>query len=194
MGATGAAAVILGTLGVAGAVTQVSAPLVCNRGPSGQRFKVGVTLPATAEADEVYSIRIDAYNSGKVSHFGLCYLHHLTVQYLLPRNVSYVEGSAKLVPGTGTQNVLAGARVWHDAGIVTMQLPGRVENGTDYTPPSIVVQVRATGAPGTPAVLGFTRFALQANAFLVGDVTVTCDPTPHPYPLGATMITRRPEG
>ena len=28
-----------------------------------------------------------------------------------------------------------------------------------------------------------------ANAFLVGDVAVTCDPTPKPFPIGATLIT-----
>jgi hypothetical protein len=117
----------------------------------------------------------------------------MSVDYVLPAGVAYVEGSARLVPGTGTPNVLEGARVFRRGGIVTMILPGRVANGTDYTPPSFSVKVRATGSPSEAAVVAFNRYELKANAFLVGEIAVTCDPTPKPYPVGATMITAHAE-
>ena len=189
------AGVVTGFVGVAVLATAtavaaayVTLPLVCNTGPSGQSFNVGVTLPASVEAGAIYTIRLDSRSSGKISHFGLNHLHDMTVEYVLPKGTSYVEGSARLVAGTGTPNVQQGARVWHRAGVVTMALPGKVENGTAYTPPSIVVQVRAVGAPGSSAVLTFNHFQLKANAFLVGDVAVSCDPTPQPYPIGVTVI------
>ena len=191
--AGGAALVVgLGVLAMMGAVaaaTRVAAPLVCNKGPEGQRFSVLVTLPERAEAGSLYTLRLDGNSSGKISHFGLNHLHDMTVEYQLPSGASYVEGSAKLVDGTGTANVRPGARVWVSDGLVTMKLPGKVENGTDYTPPSIALQLRASGAPGSSAVVSFRHFQLKANAFLVGDVAVTCDPTPKPFPIGATLIT-----
>lgn len=181
--------VVTGALATVGAATRVTAPLVCNKGPNGQQFNVGVTAPSRAEAGEVYSIRLDGTSSGTISHFGLNYLHDMTVDYVLPTGTSYVEGSARIVAGTGTPNVLVGPRLWHHGRVVTMQLPGKVENGTAYTPPSITLQVRAPGAPGTSAILGFNHFQLKANAFLVGDVAVSCDPTPQPYPIGTTLTT-----
>jgi hypothetical protein len=174
----------------AAAAVQATLPLVCNKGPDGQRFNVGVTLPGSVEAGSVYTIRLDGHSSGKIDHFGLNHIHDMTVEYALPAETTYVEGSAKLVAGTGTPNVRVGSKLWHRAGVVTMQLPGKVENGTGYTPPSITLDVRAGGAPGSWAVLGFRHFQLKANAFLVGDVAVSCDPTPRPYPIGATLITK----
>jgi hypothetical protein len=172
----------------------VTFPLLCSTGPSGQRFSVGLTIPRTAEIGSVYEIRIDGSSSGKISQFGLNYIHDMTVDYLLPAGVAYIEGSARIIPNTGTANVLAGARVFHHGGIVTIVLPGKVPNGTDYAPPSISMQVRATGSPGDAAVVAFNRYQLAANAFLVGEVAVSCDPTPKPYPLGTTRITDRAEG
>ncbi len=178
----------MATAGAAAAGSYVTLPLVCTSGPSGQRFNVGVTLPHGVAAGETYTLRLDGTSSGTISHFGLNYIHDMTVEYVLPAGTSYVEGSAQLVPGTGTPNVRVRPRLWHRAGVVTMALPGRVENGTAYTPPSITVQVRAEGAPGSSAVLSFNHFQLRANAFLVGDVAVSCDPSPQPYPIGTTVI------
>lgn len=183
------AALATATAGAAAAGAYVTAPLVCNNGPSGQRFNVAVTLPKSAAAGETYTIRLDGSSSGTISHFGLNYLHDMTVEYVLPAGTSYVEGSARLVAGTGTANVRVGPRLSHRAGVVTMTLPGKVENDTAYTPPSITVEVRAQGAPGSSAVLSFKHFQLKANAFLVGDVFVSCDPSPQPYPIGTTVIT-----
>jgi hypothetical protein len=163
-------------------------PLTCSKGPSGQRFQFQVTIPSRAEVGSTYEIRIDGVNSGTVSHFGLNHLHDMTVEYVLPAG-SYVEGSAQFVAGTGTANVLAGRRLAYHDGVLTMTLPGKVENGTDYTPPSIRLQLKATGAPGEWAWVAFKHYRLTANAFVVGDVAVSCDPTLKPYGLGATLIT-----
>jgi len=170
------------------AADHVAPLLVCSTGPSGQRFNVGVTLPDQVEPGSTYSVRIDGVSSGKISHFGLNYLHDMTVEYVLPATASYVEGTAELVPGTGTANVLVGPRLSHRAGVVTMVLPGHVDEGTSYTPPSIRFQLRATGAPGSQAAVSFRQFRLTANAFLVGEVHVSCEPTVKPYPIGTTRI------
>jgi hypothetical protein len=168
-----------------------SATLACTRGGE-QRFNVALTLPARADAGSVYTVRIDGTSSGKISHFGLNYLHDMTVDYVLPPGTSYVEGSAQLVPGTGTANVLPSARLSHRAGVVTLALPGRVAEGTDYTPPSISLQLRAVGAPGSSAPIALRRFRLTANAFLVGEVSVSCEPAVKPAVLGTTLITEPP--
>jgi hypothetical protein len=186
-----AATLVVAPAAATAASVAYTAPLVCNQGPTGQRFNLAVTLPVSVESGSVYSIRIDGRNSGKISHFGLNYLHDMTVEYALPPGTSYVEGSARFVPGTGTSNVLEGARVWHRGQALIMQLPGRVANGSDYTPPSVMAELRVVGSPGSSAVLGFNHFQLVANAFLVGDVGVACDPTPRPYPIGTTRITAR---
>ena len=190
-----AVALTFGALGAtAGPVSagRVSALLTCNKGGGGQRFNVDVTLPARAEAGSVYTVRIDGTSSGKISHFGLYYLHDMTVDYVLPPGASYVEGSARLVPGTGTPNVLASARVWHRGGVVTMLLPGKVEEGTAYTPPSLRLELQAVGTPGSSAPIALRRFRLTANAFLVGDVNVSCEPAVKPAVIGATLITEPP--
>jgi hypothetical protein len=181
--------VALGTTSFSASAGHVAPLLECSSGPSGQRFDVGVSLPAYAEVGSTYSVRIDGVSSGKISHFGLNYLHDMTVDYVLPADASYVEGSAELVPGTGTANVLASARLTHRAGVVTLALPARVAEGTSYTPPSIRFQLRATGAPGTAAAVSFRQFRLTANAIVVGEVAVSCNPTVNPSPLGATLIT-----
>jgi len=183
---------VLLTYGGQAVAQRLAVPLACSRGDD-QRFNVTVTLPARAEAGSTYAIRLDGTSSGKISHFGLNHIRDMTVEYVLPRESSYVDGSAQLVPGTGTPNVVASARLRHKNGILTMALPGRVLNDTEYTPPSIRFEVRAGGAPGSAAVLSLNQFRLTANAFLVGDIAISCDPRPKPAPIGATLITPPPQ-
>lgn len=188
------AALVLGFFGLVGMSTpaeaeHVTLPLRCSTGPSGQRFDVKVTMPSRVEAGSVFAVRIDGASSGKISHTGLNYLHDMSVEYVLPSGTAYVDGSAQLVPGTGTTNVRAGARVSYRNGALTLVLPGKVDNGTDFTPPSISLQLKATGSPGSSAAVGFSQYRLKTNAFLIGDVAVSCDPTSKPYAVGTTMIT-----
>jgi hypothetical protein len=191
--ATWAAAVL--TLGVFGstafsASAGHAAPLlVCTQGPSGQRFNVGVRVPPEAEIGSTFMVRIDGVSSGKISHFGLNYLHDMTVDYVLPAEAVYVEGSAEILPSTGTANVQGSAQLTHRSGVITLALPGKVEDGTSYTPPSIRFQLRATGAPGSAASVSLRKFRMTANAFLVGEVAVSCEPAVKPAPLGTTVIT-----
>jgi hypothetical protein len=179
----------LAALAAPAAAEHGTLPLLCSKGPSGTLFQFDVTIPSRAEAGSTYEIRIDGVNSRKVSHFGLNYLHDMTVEYILTPGASYVEGSAQFVAGTGTANVLVGRRVTYHGGVLTIVLPGKVENGTDYTPPSVRLRLVASGSPGDWAWVAFKQYRLTANAFLVGDVAVSCDPTPKPYPVGTTLIT-----
>lgn len=174
------------------AATSVRAPLVCSRGPSGQHFDVSVTLPRTAPEGSVYGVRIDGVSSGIISHTGLNYIHDMSTDYALPSGTTYVAGSARIVPNTGTANVVAGARVWHDAGRILVTLPGRVESGSSYTPPSIEFQVKVTARAKTSLALQFLQYRVTANAFLVGDLRTTCDPSPKPYSLATTLVTAPP--
>ena len=171
------------------AADRVSPLLVCSQGPSGQRFNAEVTAPDRVAAGAVYTVRIDGVSSGKISHFGLNYLHDMTVEYLLPPGAAYVEGSARILPGTGTANVLVTPRLTQRAGVVSMVLPGHVDEGTSYTPPSIELQFRAIGAPGSSQQVSLRQFRLTANAIVVGDVAVSCAPAVGPYPIASTLIT-----
>jgi hypothetical protein len=163
-------------------------PLLCSKGPSGQRFKFELTMPSRAEGGSTYEVRIVGVSSGTVSHFGLNYLHAMTVEYVLPVG-AYIEGSAHFVADTGTTNVLPGRRLAYRDGVLTMILLGKVENGTEYTPPTVSFQLKAVGAPGDWAWVAFRQYRLMANAVIVGDVAVSCDPTLKPYGIGTTLIT-----
>jgi hypothetical protein len=85
--------------------------------------------------------------------------------------------------------VQVGTRLSYRSGVLTMALPGKVREGTDYTPPSISVQLRAVGSPGSRAAVSLRQFRLTANAFLVGEVAVSCEPAVKPSPIGVTLIT-----
>jgi hypothetical protein len=105
------------------------------------------------------------------------------------RGTTYVAGSARLVPGTGTANVTAFARVWHEAGLIRMLLAGRVVSGSSYIPPSIEFQLVASAPDGSSLALAFWEYRVTAHAFFVGDVRTTCEPTAKPYTLGTTFVT-----
>jgi hypothetical protein len=171
------------------AATSVRAPIVCSRGPSGQHFDALVTLPRSAAEKSTYTVRIDGVSSGTIEHTGLNYIHDMASDYALPTGTSYVAGSARIVPGTGSSNVAAGARVWQDGGKIHLSLPGRVESGSSYTPPSIEFQVSVTAKAGDVLPVSFLEYRVTANAVIVGDLSTTCDPTPTPFPMGSTVVT-----
>lgn len=174
------------------AATRVRAPLSCTPGPSGQQFDAWVTLPPTAAQGSTYVVRLDGTNSGTISHVGLNHIHDMMMDYGLPSGATYVSGSARVIPDTGTPNVAAGARVWHENGVIRMVLSGRVKSGSNYTPPSIEFRLRVDAPAGTRLALQFLRYQVTANAFLVGDVPTTCRPNPTPYTLGTTLVTASP--
>jgi hypothetical protein len=186
-----ASAATVVTTGTFGASFSVKAPLVCSRGPSGTSFGVTVTMPASMPTGSVFTVRIDALPSGTISHVGLNYIYGMTTEYLVPAGTSYVEGSARVVPDTGTANVRPGARVWHDAGGVHMMLPSHVANGTSYTPPSLEFAAKIDAPAGTDVALKFVQYQVMANAIFVGDLRTTCDPTPKPYRLAVLRVDPR---
>jgi hypothetical protein len=190
-GAALAASIALTTSLSAGTVTR--APMVCSRGPGNQSFAAILTFPHSAARGSTYAVRIDGVPSGEISHFGLNYIHDMMTDYLVPRGATYVAGSARIVPGTGTANVATTARVWQQDGLIRMLLPGRVVSGSSYVPPSIEFQLEASAPAGTPLALAFVAYRVTANALLVGDVLTTCQPTPTPFPLAATLVSEPPD-
>jgi hypothetical protein len=173
-----------------GAATRtVKAPLTCSRGGA-QTFSVAVSAPEKAAQASTFAVRVDSFPSGKIEHTGLNYLHDMEAELVVPAGTRFVEGSAKIVAGTGTPNVAKSALVWHWNGVLHFKLPARVENGGSYTPPSIEFQLTVTAPPGSDVPLKLLRYTVKANAFVVGDVTATCDPTPAPYTLATTTVTK----
>ncbi|MBI5537254.1 MAG: hypothetical protein HY898_31320 [Deltaproteobacteria bacterium] len=192
---SGSAAVIVASVAwttVPEAATAVSVPLSCTRGPSNQRAELLVTIPASVEAGSTFTARFDGKNSGPISHTGLNYIHEMTTELLVPTGATYVEGSAHIIPNTGTANVRAGARVTKQGNTITLFLPAHVEDGSNYTPPSFEFQVKVTAAAGAKVAQRFSQYRVTANAIIVGDVHTVCDPTPKPYTVGTTNVVAAP--
>ena len=173
---------------VSGATTAVRAPLVCSRGDGDQRLEAIVTMPSVVRSGSTFAVRIDSKSSGKISHGGLNYIHDMSSDYLIPSGTSYVAGSARFIPQTGTPNVRAQARIWHDAGVVHVLLPGRVENDSSYTAPSIAFEVKVGAPPGSAIELKFAHYEVLANVFLLGDLRSRCDPRPKPFTLAVARV------
>ncbi len=193
-GRAGAAAMaIVAALGLAGRVGfagTVRAPLQCSKGGGGTFFTAAVTAPSTQREGSTYTVRIDSFGSGEISHVGLHYIHDMATDYLLPAGAEYVSGSAHFVPDTGTANVRAGARVWYESGMLRVVLPARVDNGSRYTPPSVEFQLRVTAASGSRLSLRLAQVRVVANALLLGDQRTVCNPNPRSYVLATTQVTR----
>lgn len=181
------AVLLVATIASGGSTADRTVPLKCTRGPDGQSYRNIVTMPSSQPVGSTFTIRIDAV-SIPISHFGLRYIHNMTADYTVPAGTTYVEGSARIVPGTGSANVRANARVSHDAGGIHMLLPDHVDNGTSYTAPSIEFQVKVTGAAGSVAPLGFVGTGVDASAVILGNVHTACTPSPQPYTLASTRI------
>ena len=181
-------AMTLATTSTFGSPVAVRVPIVCSRGPSGQALNVGVTMPASQATGTTFTIRIDSTPSGKISHMGLNYIFDMQTDFLVPAGTAYVEGSARIVPDSGTPNVRATARVWHDAEGIHLLLPAHVQNGSGYTAPSIELQVEVRAPAGTTLALKVSRHRVAASAFLIGTVRTTCDPSPRPYTIGTTLV------
>jgi hypothetical protein len=187
---------VLGVLLPAGLVTSaafaasvsVRAPMVCSRGPRDTAFAAVLTMPTSAPMGSTVTVRIDSMSSGVISHVGLNYLFDMTTDYPIPPGTTYVDGSARVVPGTGTANVREGARAWRDAGGVHLALPAHVPNGSSYTPPSLELTLRITAPAGSDVAIAFSHYEVKANAFLVGDVRTVCDPKPKPYALASIHV------
>lgn len=171
-----------------GGSTRVHAPLECTKGSSDAHLDVSVTVPGSAAPGATFTVRIDGASSGAISQVGLNYLHDSVTDYIIPTGTTYVEGSAALVPDTGTENVRAGAGVIYRGGLVRLTLPGKVENGASYTPPSIEFKVVVAAPAGESLVLGFSQYRLMVNAVVIGDLKVTCNPKPRPFPLATIRV------
>ncbi|HSQ65521.1 MAG TPA: hypothetical protein VLM85_20015 [Polyangiaceae bacterium] len=190
-GLAGVATVLVAVAALAAPVS-VRAPMVCSRGPSGTTFNAIVTVPSSQAAGTTYTTRIESTPSGKIDHGGLNYIHDMQTDYLIPPGTSYVEGSAHVVPGTGTANVRAGARVTYQAGTIRLLLPAHVPNGGSYTPPTIEFDVRIPAGATGNLPLKFSHYEVKANAIIIGDLVTRCDPDPKPYTIAVTRVEPAP--
>src|SRR5688572_2607202 len=188
--AIGVFTVVSGALvgGESDAASATAIPLNCSKGPSDQKHKVQVTVPSNVAPGSTYKVRIDGMDSGKISHIGLNYIFDMWSEWLVPSGTKYVEGSARIVPDTGSPNVRPKARVVHQDGVINLVLPAHVDNGSSYTPPSFEFSLKVTGAPGSSIAQSFRRYRVTANAFLMGDVKTTCEPKPKPFPVATTKV------
>jgi hypothetical protein len=166
----------------------VRQPMTCSRGPSGQWFSAVVTMPAARAPGATITVRIDSTYSGTISHFGLNYIYNMRTDYRVSAGATYVEGSARLVAGTGSPNVRGGARVWHDAAGLHTLLTDRVGNGSSYTPPSIEFELTIDPSSRGAVAVEFAHYSVTANAFLIGDLGTTCEPSARPATIGATRV------
>lgn len=186
------ALLLLGFQSPAASPRRIAIPLNCSRGPSGQEQDVTITVPATVSRGSRYKVRVDGVDSGKISHIGLRYIFDMRSAWPVPPGTAYVEGSAHVVPETGTENVRSGARVLHAGGIVTLVLPAHVENGARYTPPTFEFELDVASAEGASIVQRFSSYDVSANAFLLGDVRTSCEPTPKAFPVAVTRVESGP--
>lgn len=185
-------AVVLLTASTASAQrVEVRAPMACTRGPSTQSFTAVVTAPEVARPGAVFTVRIDSVSSGRVSNFGLNHLFDMRTDYAVEGG-RVVAGSARVLPGTGTPNVRAGARVWLDGAGLHLLLPSHMENGDHFTPPSVEFRVVAGGAAGGVVRVRFVHYEVRANVFLLGDIRTSCDPAPGPAVLATTRVEAAP--
>lgn len=172
--------------------TSVSVPIECSRGPSGQSFRTTISIPAQVTQGEKFTVRVDGVSSGTISHTGLRYIHDMVTEYLLPQGATLVAGSLHLVPGTGSANVTPTASVTRVGNTIRLALPGRVDDGSSYTPPSFEFQLEATAAAGGKIAFQFSQYRVTAKAVIVGDVDTVCTPKPQPYTLATTTVTAKP--
>jgi hypothetical protein len=175
---------------VAGPVT-VKVPMVCTRGPDDTAFNATATMPASAAIGSTFTVRIDSHPSGVINHFGLNYIYGMTTDYQVPAGTRYVEGSARVVPGTGSANALPGARATHESSRIRMVLPAHIANGSSYTPPSLEFDVKVDAPVETRSALSFLHYEVVANAAIVGDVHTSCDPVRKPYHLAMVRFEPR---
>lgn len=175
------------------AASNVTIPITCTKGPSGQSFEVAPRIPTATNEGGVVNVRVDGVRSGKVSHFGLNYIRDITFEYLVPDGASLVAGSAHVVPGTGSENVRKDARVSVAGRSIRLVLPAHVESGEYYTPPSLEWQLDVKSSAGDAITHRFGQFLVTANAVVVGDVPTVCTPNPSPYAIGKTSVVARAE-
>jgi hypothetical protein len=173
--------------------SRVAIPLNCSRGPSRQEHHVAISAPAVVAPGSKYKVRVDGLDSGKVSHMGLNYIFGMWEEWPVPPGTRFVEGSAHVLPGTGSANVREGARlgqrvVGGATQSISLVSPARVQNGESYTPPSLEFELEVTAPAGASIVQQYAGFNVTANAIFMGDLVTTCTPDPKTFALAVTKV------
>ncbi len=178
-----AAAIAVGALLGGGASAEeppgawVQTPMSCTRGGD-SRYLAFVTAPSTVKPGERFTVRLASANSGKLDNRGLHYIHDMTTELGI---VGGEAVEARAVPESGSANARAGAAARLEGQKVRFVIPAHIEKGSDYTPPTLELTLRAPETPGAIISIHFQRYEVSANAFLVGDVQSSCLPKPGPF-------------
>jgi hypothetical protein len=167
---------------------RVGIPLACSRGGGGQQHEVAVTVPASVAPRGRYKVRVDGIDTGKISHFGLNYIFDMESEWPIPPGTEYVDGSAHVVAGTGSENVRPGAYAVRQGASIHLVLPAHVDNGVGYTPPSFEFELLAPSAEGASITQRFASYSVSARALVVGVLRTTCEPMPKTFPVAVTRV------
>jgi hypothetical protein len=171
---------------------RVAIPLACSRGPSGQAHEVTISAPAHVLEGTRYQVRIEGVDSGKIEHPGLRYISDMRSDWPVPPGTAYVEGTARVVPGTGSDNVRAGARAVHERNAISLVLPSRVANGSSYTPPAFEFDLVVTSPGGASITQQLAGYSVSASVILLGDLRTTCEPVTRHFPVAVTQVESAP--
>jgi hypothetical protein len=193
----GAAAGLAATLATTATATSagpvaVKVAMECSHDPGGRSYAAMVTMPYSGVPGSTFKVRIDGVPTGPIAHTGLNYIHEMITDYRIPAGTTYVADSLRIVPDTGTPNARAGARVWHDAGGIHIDLPAHIDNGQGYTAPTLEFDLRIDAPAGTVLALQFEHYEVLANVILLGDLRSSCEPRPKPYTIGQTRVAPAP--
>jgi hypothetical protein len=187
-----AAALLTLVPALAAAPRRVIIPLACTRGPGRQDHDVTVTAPGSVIAGSRYRVRVDGIDSGPIAHVGLRYIHDMRSDWPIPAGATYVEGSAHIFDGTGSENVRAGAHVVHAPDGIHLVLPAHVDNGASYTPPSFEFELEAVAPEGASITERFGGYSVTASVVLMGDLRTSCEPSPRDFAVAVTRVASNP--
>ena len=150
---------------------------------------MNVTVPASVAPGSRYRVRVDGVDTGKISHFGLSYIFDMESQWPIPPGTEYVDGSAHIVPGTGSANVRPGARV-----VVREREASTWFSRRTSTTASAIRRRRfefdlaVVSAEGAAITQRFAGYSVSVHAAIVGDLRTTCEPTPKAFPVAVTRV------
>lgn len=170
-----------------GAADVVGVPITCSKGGA-DTLRLAPVLPATVAPGTTFTVRLDGVDTRIKWQLGLNHLRAMTWDFGLPAGAKLVDGSLRIVPETGSANLRPGASVSARGNVVTLSAPAKLESPDGYRFPSVEMKLETTASAGSTLAWTFRHYEVTANALLLGDLLVTCDPTPRPYTVATTRV------
>ncbi len=161
-----------------------------------QALGFDTTAPASVEAGSTFQVavvsqplQIPSSQSASGVSATVNHITNVTVRIPLPANATYVSSSL-----SGGSNLNSTPTLNLVGSNLELKIPGPLAGGSTVQPPTVIVNLRATGAPGTtvaPAILNSDQgYDLTVNISVLGqtaDLPTTCTPSPDPA-LSSTSI------